>query len=59
MIFLNSIRPEWKSIITTIKAHEQFKTYSLSKMVGILKSHVTEVLKEAKFVPSVGLLAYC
>ena len=42
---------------STVKAHEQFKTYSLVKMVGILKSHESVVTKEAKVVSSMGSLA--
>lgn len=39
-----------------MKAHGQFKYYSLAKLIGILKSHEIEVLKEAIF--SNGPLAF-
>lgn len=55
--FMNSLRPEWKSIVSIIKGHEQFKNYSLAQNVGILKSHEDEIIKEAKLVTSVGSLA--
>lgn len=44
----NSLRLEWKSVVSTIKAHEQFKDYSLAKIVGILKSHESDVLRVKK-----------
>lgn len=56
--FLNGLRSEYKLIISNFKAHEQFKDYSLSKMVGIIKSHEKEVLNEAKNVSNVGLLTF-
>nr|KAJ0226213.1 hypothetical protein LSAT_V11C100043120 [Lactuca sativa] len=54
---LNGLRPEWMVVASTAKAHEQFKIYSLVKMVGILKSHESVVTKEAKVVSSMGSLA--
>ncbi|KAI3700159.1 hypothetical protein L2E82_44778 [Cichorium intybus] len=44
--FLDGLRPEWKSIVSTIKTHEQFKTYTLAKVMGILKSHEKEITSE-------------
>ncbi|KAI3767848.1 hypothetical protein L2E82_18277 [Cichorium intybus] len=55
--FLDGLRSEWKAIVSTIKAHEQFKTYTLAKVVGILKSHEKEIISEAKATTSLGLLA--
>ena len=45
------------TVVSTVKAHEQFKSYSLAKLVGILKSHESVVTKEAKVVSGVGSLA--
>ncbi|KAI3515898.1 hypothetical protein L1887_14803 [Cichorium endivia] len=55
--FVDGLRSEWKAIVSTIKAHEQFKTYTLAKVVGILKSHEKEVISEAKATVSLGSLA--
>ncbi|KAI3505861.1 hypothetical protein L1887_28170 [Cichorium endivia] len=55
--FPNSLRSEWKAIVSTIKAHEQFKNYSLAKFMGILKSHEKEITSEAKATASMGSLA--
>ncbi|XP_052625840.1 uncharacterized protein LOC128132881 [Lactuca sativa] len=54
---MNGLRPEWIAVVSTVKAHEQFKSYSLAKLMGILKSHESEVTKEAKVVSGVGSLA--
>ena len=43
--------------MSTVKAHEQFKSYSLAKLVGILKSHESAVSKETNVVSSLGSLA--
>ena len=32
--FMNGLKSEWKSIVSTVKAHEQFKSYSLAKTHG-------------------------
>lgn len=53
---MNILRIEWKSIVSTIKTHEQFKNYSLAQTVGIQKSHEDEVMKEDKLVTNVGSL---
>ena len=45
------------AVASTVNAHEQFKSYSLAKMVGILKSHESVVTKEAKVVCAMGSLA--
>ncbi|KAI3523775.1 hypothetical protein L1887_02171 [Cichorium endivia] len=45
------------AIVSTVKAHEQFKSYSLAKIVGILQYHEEEVTKEVKPVSSMGSLA--
>ncbi|KAI3496474.1 hypothetical protein L1887_38838 [Cichorium endivia] len=55
--FLDGLRPEWKSIVSTIKAHEQFKTCTLVKVMGILKSHEKEITSEPKITASLGSLA--
>ena len=43
--------------MSTVKAHEQFKTYSLAKHVIISRSHEEEVTKEVKLVSGMGSLA--
>ncbi|XP_052627222.1 uncharacterized protein LOC128133731 [Lactuca sativa] len=55
--FMNGLRSEWKAIVSTVNAHEQFKSYSLAKLVGILRSHEDEVLKDVKIVAGMGSLA--
>ena len=45
------------AVFSTVKAHKQFKSYSLAKLVGILKSHESEVMKETKVVSGIGSLA--
>ncbi|XP_052627489.1 uncharacterized protein LOC128134106 [Lactuca sativa] len=55
--FMNGLRPEWMVVVSTVKAHEQFKSYSLAKLMGIFKSHESVVTKEAKVVSGVGSLA--
>ncbi|XP_023742939.1 uncharacterized protein LOC111891079 [Lactuca sativa] len=55
--FMNGLRSEWKVMVSTVKAHKQFKNYSLAKLVGILRSHEDEVTSEGKFVSSIGSLA--
>ena len=55
--FKNGLRPEWMVVVSTMKAQEQFKSYSLEKLVGILKSHESVVSKEAKVISDVGSLA--
>ncbi|XP_052627093.1 uncharacterized protein LOC128133623 [Lactuca sativa] len=55
--FMNGLRPEWMVVVSTVKAHEQFKSYSLAKLVGILKSHESVVTKEAKVIFGMGSLA--
>ncbi|XP_052622916.1 uncharacterized protein LOC128128126 [Lactuca sativa] len=57
MTFMNELRLEWMAVVSTVKAHEQFKSYSLAKVVGILKSHESEVTKEEKVVSDMGSLA--
>ncbi|KAL7596937.1 hypothetical protein Lser_V15G31429 [Lactuca serriola] len=53
---MNGLRSEWKAIVSIVKAHEQFKSYSLVKLVGILRSHEDEVTKEVKIGSSLGSL---
>ncbi|KAL7593349.1 hypothetical protein Lser_V15G31515 [Lactuca serriola] len=55
--FLNGLRSEWRAVVSTVKAHEQFKSYSLAKLVGILKSQEKIVLQEKNVVSSLGSLA--
>ena len=55
--FMNSLRSEWMAVVSTVKVHEQFKNYSLSKLVGILKAHESDVIKEAKVVFGIESLA--
>ena len=54
---MNGLIPERMAVVSTVKAHEQFKTYSLAKLVGILKSHESVVTKEMNLVSSMGSLA--
>ena len=44
--FINGLRPEWMSVVSNVKTHDQFKNYSLAKLVGILKSHESVVKKD-------------
>ena len=44
-------------VVSNVKAHEQFKSYSLAKLTSILKSHESMVSKEVKVVSGVGSLA--
>ena len=55
--FLNGLRPEFRAVVSTVKAHEQFKSYSLAKLVGILKSQEKIVLQEKSVVSNLGSLA--
>ena len=55
--FLNGLRSEWRAVVSTVKAHEQFKSYSLAKLVGILKSQEKIVMQEKNVVSSLGSLA--
>lgn len=48
--FMNGLCSEWKAIVSAVKAHVQFKNYSLAKLVGILRSHKDEVTKEGYVV---------
>ena len=54
---MNGLRSEWKAVVSIVKAHEQFKNYTLAKLVGILRSHEDEVTKEAKVVSRMRSLA--
>ncbi|XP_023734201.1 uncharacterized protein LOC111882066 [Lactuca sativa] len=54
--FMNGLRSEWMTCVSTVKAHEQLKSYTLATLVGILKAHESEVSKEAKVVSSMGSL---
>ncbi|XP_052619757.1 uncharacterized protein LOC128126070 isoform X2 [Lactuca sativa] len=56
--FLNGLRSEWRAVVSIVKAHEQFKSYSLAKLVGILKSQEKIVLQEKNVVSSLGSLAF-
>jgi len=53
---VNGLRSEWGSIVNTVKAHEQFKIYSLAKLVGIIRSLEDKVMK-INTVASLGNLA--
>ena len=55
--FMNGLRLEWMAVVSTIKAHEQFKSYTLANLVGILKSHESVVKREVKVVSNMGTLA--
>ncbi|KAL7609531.1 hypothetical protein Lser_V15G12916 [Lactuca serriola] len=55
--FLNGLRPECREVVSTVKAHEQFKSYSLAKLVEILKSQEKIVLQENSMVSNLGSLA--
>ena len=54
---MNGLRSEWMAVVSTVKGHEQFRNYTLAKLVGILKSHEREVTKETEVVSSMGSLA--
>ena len=54
---MNRLRSEWMDVVSTVKDHEQFQNYTLVKLVGILKSHESEVTKEVKVVFRKGSLA--
>ena len=54
---MNGLQSEWKAVVSTVKAHEQFKNYTLAKLVGILKARESEVTKEANVVSGMGSLA--
>ena len=47
--FMNGLNSEWKAMVSTVKEHEQFKSYYLEKLVGILRSHEDEVAKEERY----------
>lgn len=55
--FLQGLRSEWKSIVSTVKDHEKFKSYSLLQVIEILKSHEDEVTEVTKSITNVGPLA--
>ncbi|KAL7603227.1 uncharacterized protein LOC111890346 [Lactuca sativa] len=55
--FMNDPRLKWMVVVSKVKAHEQFRNYSLEKLLGILKSHESEVTKETKVVSGMGSLA--
>ena len=55
--FMNGLRPKWKAVVSIVKSHEQFKSNSLAKLVGILRSHEDEATKDIKLVSSMGSLA--
>lgn len=44
-------------MMSTFTTHEQFKNYTLAKLVSILNSHEDEVTKEEKVVSRIGSLA--
>ena len=54
---MNGLRSQWKVVVSTMKAHNQFKIYLLAKLVGILRSHEDEVTSEGKVVAGMGSLA--
>ena len=41
-----------------MKVHEQFKNYSLARLVGILVSHETELMEDANSIPNACPLAF-
>lgn len=55
--FLQGLHPEWKSVVSMVKAHEQFKSYNLSQRIGIFKSHEGEVTEDSKLIVDAGPLA--
>lgn len=48
---------EWKSIVSKVKAHEQFKNYNLIQVIGISRTHESEVMEDVKVVSKPGPLA--
>ncbi|XP_052620365.1 uncharacterized protein LOC128126460 [Lactuca sativa] len=55
--FMNGLKSGWMAVVSTVKAHEQFKSYSLAKLVGILKCHESALSKETNVVSTLGSLA--
>ena len=55
--FMYRLRPKWKAVVSTVKVHEQFKSYTLGKLLGILRSNEDEVTKEVRTVSNMGSLA--
>lgn len=51
--FLQGLWLEWKSIVLIMKAHEDFKSYSLSQETGILNSDEDEVIEGVKLITNV------
>lgn len=48
--FTNGLKSKWMAVVFIVKAHKQFENYSLAKLIEILKSHESVVMKEAKVV---------
>jgi len=53
--FVNCLNPEGESTVNTVNVHEQFKVYSLAKLVGILWSFEDKI-KKLNVVSSLGNL---
>ena len=49
--FLQGLKPEWKRISTTVKGHEQFDSYTIYKVYGVLKTHEDDVVEVEKTTP--------
>ena len=49
--FLQGLKPEWKSISTTVKGHEQFESYNIQELFGVLKTHGDDVVVIEKTTP--------
>lgn len=56
-MFKNGLKSQWKANVSIVQAHKQFKSYSLAKLIGILRSHKEEVTKEESLVSSFGSFA--
>jgi len=53
--FVNCLNPEGESTVNTVNVHEQFKVYSLAKLVAILRSFEDKITK-MNVVSSLGNL---
>ena len=56
VMFMNGLRSQWKVVVSTVKAHEQFKNFTLARLVAILKARESEVMKGANVVSGMGSL---
>lgn len=55
--FMNGLKSKWMAVVSIVKARKQFENYSSAKLIGILKSHESVVMKEEKVVTGMWSLA--